>query len=142
MKKTYLIIPGNPTVASYYQSWKKEIENWNKDADVMYANSYVLFDRKLDYVAYSLAMLGHYEKLLLELKSDDKVIILGHSIGGYFALKLLEKHPEKIEKVIVMFPYIGYSTLKSLKFIRPLYLIDQVFPLVEIIAMCKNLFEK
>lgn len=141
MKKC-LLIPGNPAVAGYYQSWIQEIESQFKSIDMVYATSYVLFDRKLTYIEYEIAMLGHYEKLFLGLNPSEKVVIVAHSVGSYFALKLLEKYPDKIEKVIVMFPYLGYSTIKSLRFTWLFYSIDRYFPFVELVVRCKKLFQK
>lgn len=140
MKKTYLLIPGNPAVASYYYSWMDEIKSANPDIDITYATSYVLYSKKLNYVEYDLAMRKHYEDMFLALDASNKVTIIAHSVGSYFALRLLEKYPDKIEKVILAFPYIGYSSIKSLNFLPILYWIDRVLPLVEIISRFKRFF--
>jgi pimeloyl-ACP methyl ester carboxylesterase len=112
VKKPHLLIPGNPAVAEHYRSWIREIESRHGCASVTYASSHVLFSRRLNYLEYEAAMRGHYEALLLGLGSEEKVTVLAHSAGAYFALRLLEAHPERIERVVVMFPYIGYSTIK------------------------------
>ena len=139
MKKKCLVIPGNPAVASQYLSWIDEIKSQNEDLDISYATSYILFDRKLSYVKYHDAMCDHYEKILLKLGEEQKITILAHSAGSYFALRLLEKYPERIDEVILLFPYIGYSKIPLLYFVRIPYYIDRVFPLAEIVAFCKNL---
>ena len=136
------MIPGNPAVARYYQSWIKEIQNRNNQLSITYATSYVLFDRKLNYIKYDLAMQKHYEDLLFALPTTEKITLLAHSVGSYFALRLLNKYPEKIEKVIIMFPYIGYSTIKSLKIVGIPYVIDRLFPLAELVSWTKNVFQK
>lgn len=105
---------------------------------MIYASSHVKFSRRLNYLQYEAAMRGHYEALLLGLGSEEKVTVLAHSAGAYFALRLLEAHPEKIERVVIMFPYIGYSTIGWLRFIDIPYIVDRVFPLAEIVAWCKN----
>lgn len=142
MKKTFLLIPGNPAVARDYQSWMKEIEQQYPHIYMVYATSYVMFDKKLSYIEYDRAMRQHYEDVLLELNSSEKISIIAHSVGSYFAFRLLEKYPEKIEKVTVMFPYIGYSTLPSLRFVSIPYWIDRFLPLAEIVARYKNLFRR
>jgi pimeloyl-ACP methyl ester carboxylesterase len=142
MKKKCLLIPGNPAVASYYLSWINEIENQNKNIEIAYSTSYVVFDRKLSGSEYAKAIIEHHEKSLLALPSSEKITIIGHCIGGYIALKLLEKYPERIEKIIILFPYIGYSEIPSLRFIRPFNFVDRHFPLVEILARYKNVFQK
>jgi pimeloyl-ACP methyl ester carboxylesterase len=140
MKKRCLLIPGNPAVADYYLSWIQEIENRRPDMDIKYANSYVLFDRKLNYEEYDSTMRNHYKDIFLDLKSTEKVILIAHSVGSYFAFKLLEMYPEQIDKVIVLFPYIGYSSGPALKFTFVPYMIDRFFPLVEMVSRFKNLF--
>ncbi len=140
MKKICMLMPGNPAVESYYQSWIEEIEERNPEVSVTYATSYVFFDKKLNYIEYDHALREHYEKILLALATYQKVTIIAHSVGSYFALRLLEKHPEKIEKIIMLFPYIGPSTIRSLSFVSIPYLIDRFFPLVEIVSKCKNMF--
>lgn len=142
VKKTCLLIPGNPAIAGYYHTWMDEIVSQNKNLNMVYATSYVLFDRKLNYTEYDRAMRGHYERILLELSATEKIVILAHSVGCYFALRLLEKYPERIENIIIIFPYIGYSTIKSLKLLPALYMIDRVLPLAELVSRHKNLFQK
>ncbi len=141
MRQTCLLIPGNPAIERHYRSWIKEIET-QRQVEISYATSYVSFSRRLDPVEYDKAMCEHYESLLLQLSSSDKITVIGHSVGGYFALRLLERYPGKIEKVIILFPYIGYSTIKWLRYIWPLYFIDRFFPLAEIVSSGKNFFRK
>lgn len=138
MNTDYLLIPGNPAVESYYTSWIDEIKKRNKDMNIRYATSHVMFSRKLNYLEYENAMFAHYEKILAESPAE-KTTLIAHSAGSYFALRLLEKYPEKISKVIIIFPYIGYSTIKSLNFVEVPYVIDRLFPLAETIAFCKNI---
>ncbi len=134
-----MLIPGNPAIKSYYEEWIKEIKEEYEFWDITYATSYVLFDKKLSSHEYDQAMRSHYEKIFLEVANSEKVTIIGHSVGSYFALRLLEKYPEKVEKVIILFPYIGYSNIKLLNFIKIPYLIDLVFPLVEIVSKWKGI---
>lgn len=140
MKKVYMIIPGNPAVAGYYYSWIDEIKNRCADADAIYATSYVLFSKRLDYIKYPDLMFEHYEQTLLNLDSSSEIEIIAHSVGSYFALKLLEKHSDKIKKITVIFPYIGYSDFLYLKFLYPVYLLDKFLPLVEAVSVIKNFF--
>ncbi len=137
-----MIIPGNPAVAGYYYSWIDEIKSRCSNVDAIYATSYVLFSKRLDYVKYPDLMFEHYEQTLLSLDSTSEIEIIAHSVGSYFALKLLEKHPDKIKKVTVMFPYIGYSDIVYLKFLYPVYLLDKFFPLAEAISVAKNFFHR
>ena len=140
MNKRYLIIPGNPAIESHYRNWMKEIKKKIKNVNLTYATSYVIFDKKLNFLSYNLAMRNHYEKILLKLTKKEKVSIIAYSAGGYFAFRLLEKYPEKIEKVIVLYPYIGYDNYSIIRFVGIPYFIDRFFPLSELVSHLKFLF--
>lgn len=149
MKKPCMLIPGNPAVAEYYQEWIGEIEAAHPDLAVTYASSYVLFDKKLDYAQYDQALRDYYGNILLSLngegkdagdgQANQKVTIFAHSAGAYFALRLLEKFPEHVEKVVIMFPYIGYSKYFLLRFVYLPYIVDKFSPLVEFLSKHKAL---
>lgn len=141
MKKC-MLIPGNPAVAEYYQSWIEELTSANPNLDITYATSYVLFSKKLNYIEYDKALREYYAKIMLDLssKSDDGTItLIAHSAGSYFALRLLELYPEKIDKVFIIFPYIGYSQYNLLNYVYIPYIIDKFFPLVEFVSKYKNI---
>jgi len=142
MKKKCLLIPGNPAVADFYLSWIKEIQDSCPNIDITYATSYILFDRKLNYVQYDAAMQKYYEELFNAIKTEEKITLLAHSVGSYFALNLLEKYPDKVEQVIVLFPYLGFTSAKIFEFASIPYCIDRIFPLAEAVSGCKNLFKK
>lgn len=139
MKKNGMLIPGNPAISSYYQKWIEEIELANPLLNITYASSYVLFSKKLNYIQYDQALREYYGKILLELSKEDKVTLIGHSAGSYFVLRLLEQFPERIEKVILLFPYIGYSKYNLLNFVYLPYVLDKFLPLVEVISKYKNI---
>ncbi len=141
MNKKYFVIPGNPAVAGEYISWIDEIKKEKPDLDVSYATSYVIFDRKLNYKKYHDEMIHHYEQTICKPDNPEKIILISHSAGSYFALRLLEKYPEKIEKIIILFPYIGYSTIKLLNFVYIPYYIDRLLPLSETVSACKNILK-
>ncbi len=140
MKKKCMLIPGNPAIADHYTSWAKQISEAFPDMNVVYATSYVLFSRKIKNSEYDARMTKHYEEIFMQFASSEKITIIAHSVGSYFALRLLEKHADKIEKIVVIFPYIGYSAIKSLKYLPVLYWVDRVLPLVETVVTFKNFF--
>ncbi len=142
IKRECLLIPGNPAIERDYKLWMQEIQDRNKDVHITYATSYVLFDKKLNYSEYNIAMRRHYEELFLQLHTAEKITIIAHSAGSYFACRLLEKHADRIEKIIIIFPYIGYSDFKILEYVSIPYVLDRFFPLVEILSHFKNLFKK
>jgi pimeloyl-ACP methyl ester carboxylesterase len=141
MKNKYLLIPGNPSIAKYYHSWIDEIISLSKAKveNITFASSHICFDRKLSCVEYDHHMKDYYENIFLKLSDEGEISIIAHSVGAYFALHLLEKYPEKIGKIIILFPYIGYSKIKSLFFIKIPYYIDRVFPLTNLVSKYKDL---
>ncbi len=140
--KTCLLIPGNPAIEYQYRSWMQEIRHQHPNVHIVYASSYVLFSRRLNYLEYDQAMTAHYEHIFLGLDASDKIILLAHSAGAYFAFRLLEKYPDKIEKVIVLFPYLGYSRIPLLTLVSIPYWIDRFFPLAEVVSLGKGLSRK
>lgn len=142
MTKTYFLMPGNPAISNYYNNWANEIKKVDPKIKVIYASANILFNKNLDFVDYEQAMFSHYEKLFSKLIYSRQITIIAHSVGGYFALRLLEKYPKKIKKVILVYPYIGESTINPLNFVYLPYLIDRFLPLSETICFCKNIIER
>ena len=140
MNKNYMLIPGNPAVEVYYKDWMAEIKDQIKNIKLTYASSYVIFSRKLNYLNYNLAMRNHYERVLLKLSKKERVSIIAHSAGSYFAFRLLEKYPERIEKIIVLYPYIGYDNKMLIRFTGLPYIIDRFIPLSEMVSRLKFMF--
>ncbi|MFM2383894.1 MAG: Lipid-droplet associated hydrolase [Candidatus Parcubacteria bacterium] len=114
--KTCLLFPGNPAIQKQYTDWITEITIEDPTLDIRYISSYVIFDKHLDSATYDAFLLEHYEKIFLEAFQGTPLTLIAHSAGSYFALRILAKYPEKIDTVIVLFPYLGPSTIKSLRF--------------------------
>ena len=125
MKKQLLIIPGNPCAPKYYNLWKKELEK-NRNIECIVAKSEVLFDKYLNPEEYFLELESYYEKFMEKYNSKNPITVVGHSIGGYFALKLLEKYPKKIQKVILIFPYLGEESEKARKKLQRVYFFNKI----------------
>lgn len=138
MKKKYLLLPGNPSAAHHYETWAKEFEIVNPELNVSFITSYVIFDKKLDYFQYDAAMRKYYEDTLLKLADTEQVTIIAHSVGSYFALRFLEKFPEKISNVVVMFPYLWYTDAIYVKYLYPVYVADKFLPVSETVSKFKN----
>lgn len=141
MKITHLLIPGNPAITNCYTKWVEEIKKSNDSVNILYDASPAFFNKNLNFEEYNKAMFGHYEKILLKLTLNDPIKLIAHSVGGYFALKLLEKYPEKIQDVLLIYPYIGNSTIRSLRFVGLFYTIDRLLPFTETLVKFKNLLE-
>jgi pimeloyl-ACP methyl ester carboxylesterase len=139
MKNSCLLIPGNPSVENYYIEWVKEIEQSIPNTEAFFASSYVIFSKKLNYIEYDNEMRNHYEKILLNHFHGEPITIIAHSVGSYFALRLLEKHADKIKKIIIMFPYIGDCTVGYVKYLYPIYIADRFLPISEFFSVYKNI---
>jgi len=102
----YFIIPGNPSAKYYYQKWVNELQEeyiFDEFKTVMYP----LFSNELSPEEYFESMISFYEKEIKSYAQNSEINIIGHSIGGYMALKALERCPELIKKCIMVFPFMG-----------------------------------
>lgn len=51
---------------------------------------------------HTMDYLGDVVSAMLESLGVEKACIVGHSMGGYVALALLERHPEKVESIVLL----------------------------------------
>jgi pimeloyl-ACP methyl ester carboxylesterase len=135
------LLPGNPAVADHYRDWMREIESAHPEVAMSYSTSYTLFPRRLGDTAYERAVRAHHEATLLSLGAEGPVDIIAHSVGSYFALRLLESHPERVRRVTIIFPYLGKSNIWWMRFIWIPYALDRFVPLAEAVSWCKRLFQ-
>lgn len=140
--KTCLLFPGNPAIQKQYTDWITEIKIEDPTLDIRYISSYILFDKHLDSLTYDNRLLEQYEKIVLTAFEGESLTLIAHSAGSYFALRMLAKYPEKIDTVIVLFPYLGPSTIKSLRFVSIPYYIDRIFPLAELVSYFVRMYMK
>jgi len=106
----FFIIPGNPPARHFYEIWRDELKAAFKLESFQTTVDYFpAFDMGLDSYDYWDKMVEFYEDRFLDLmrKSDKKVVLVGHSVGGMIALEILKKHPEHIDKCVLIFPFLG-----------------------------------
>ena len=108
LKSKIIVIPGNPPASYFYEEWKKELERiTNNDVTIDYYPSF-------EDTTCSLEYLKKVEDFYLEqVKTNEKVVLIGHSIGGHIALKILEKYDAKIEHCILLFPFLHSAGFKA-----------------------------
>lgn len=71
---------------------------------------------------YSFHMLANNNRLLLDSLHIDKLIVLGHSMGGMLAARFALKYPERVEKLVLENPigledyqnFVPYQTIDEL----------------------------
>jgi len=115
-----IIIPGNPPASYYYEAWKQELERiTHHDVLIDYYPSF-------DDVSCSQEYLEKIEHFYAEqIQNHDKISLIGHSIGGHIALKLLEKYPEKIEHCVLLFPFLHSPGIKGKLMLGALHQINK-----------------
>ena len=119
----YLLIPGNPPAAHFYKLWGQEISSIQPGAEVRvspYPNLPHSINSPTEISNQILA--SHTANLLDFYKEQDAPItLIGHSLGGYYALKILEESSHMVEDAILLHPFLraphwrGKALLKSVR---------------------------
>ena len=102
-----IIIPGNPGVIEYYHNFMKSIHSALKDYHIFTIQHlghsfhdddsfYTLEDQ----VNHKIAFFDHIKD---EYPTSGKIVLIGHSIGAYMAVKVLSQRSQ-VFKVIQLFP--------------------------------------
>jgi pimeloyl-ACP methyl ester carboxylesterase len=117
---TIIIIPGNPPASYFYEAWKQELELiTHHDVLIEYYPSF-------NNITCSQEYLEKIEDFYAEhIKNHEKIILIGHSIGGHIALKLLEKYPEKIEHCVLLFPFLHSPGIRGKLMLSALHRINK-----------------
>jgi pimeloyl-ACP methyl ester carboxylesterase len=73
--------------------------------------------------AYDARMFARWVSALLDALGLDRVNLLGHSMGGRVALEVGMRHPDRIDRLVLMTPSMAWLSqpgwAKSLKLVRP-----------------------
>ncbi|MEA2467951.1 MAG: 4,5:9,10-diseco-3-hydroxy-5,9,17-trioxoandrosta(10),2-diene-4-oate hydrolase [Thermoleophilaceae bacterium] len=73
--------------------------------------------------AYDARMFARWVHALLDALGLDRVHLLGHSMGGRVALEVGMRHPDRIDRLVLMTPSMAWLSqpgwAKSLKIVRP-----------------------
>lgn len=137
------IIPGNPPALYFYKLWAGEIQREHAECSICISPYPHLPISNDSYRYLSDTAAIHSKELLTFYKAvKKKVIIIGHSVGAWMALQLLEEHNTIIENCFLLYPFLQRPSLKGrtiLKSIRHLYQI----PFVEdLLLNCRGILEK
>jgi pimeloyl-ACP methyl ester carboxylesterase len=110
----YFLLPGNPPALHFYESWKKEILQKFPQARVQVA-AYPSVAFSHDSALIMQQVLAAHLRSLEEFcgSSSRPATLIGHSLGGYFALKLSEERPELIKKAILIQPFLRAPTVRG-----------------------------
>lgn len=122
----FFLIPGNPPAVYFYNLWKEEIRSKHPSANI-FISAYPTIANTIDSTKFMhKVMLAHLENFNnFQKKSDNEITILGHSLGSYFALKILEQDPGLVKKTILLHPFIRKPTSKGKLILNTVKLINQ-----------------
>ncbi|CAC5364788.1 Lipid droplet-associated hydrolase [Mytilus coruscus] len=115
----FLIIPGNPGIAEYYDEFMKVLYQNSKNTIPVWTISHaghVSIPKSADNLAiekasYSVCSLEGQIKHKLTFIKDNiptnvKLVLIGHSIGCYMILKLLDDLDQQVLRCFMLFPTI------------------------------------
>jgi len=103
----FFILPGNPPARYFYELWAAEIRERHPDARIEVAK-YPLTPDIQDSRGYFRDLTNLLTKQFLEFRDREgaNISLVGHSLGGYLALKVLEKIPDDVESCYLLHPFL------------------------------------
>lgn len=110
--KTVMLLHGKNFNGAY---WKRTAEDLSKKGFRVIIPDQIGFGKssKPQYYQYSFSQLAENTNQILEKLKIEKLIVLGHSMGGMLATRFTIMYPEKVEKLILENP-IGLEDYKTL----------------------------
>eukprot|EP01080_Neovahlkampfia_damariscottae_P011583 gene11583-4827_t len=116
LEKMILIIPGNPGVVNFYDHFAKKL-HFSLNIPVIVVGYLGHSFENTVYSTYSIhEQLDHKEqfiKHLIEKYPKLSIHLIGHSIGGWVCLQLLNRNIENIKQFFGLFPTISYLNLSE-----------------------------
>ncbi len=106
------VIPGNPPIKHFYEMWMDELAQSLSASNVDTHIFPSIADRK-ESKEFLDEMTLFYENKIKQFSGNEEVIIIAHSIGGYFANQILIRNPQLIKKCMLVFPFLGKPNLKG-----------------------------
>ncbi len=137
------IIPGNPPALYFYELWAKEIKQEHPGCAVC-LSPYPRLPLSGDASKYLNDVADmHGEKLgIFQRAVGQNVTIIGHSLGGWMALRLLEKHNAIIENCLLLYPFLRRPSLKGRTILRLLYHFRQISSMENRLLKKRGVLEK
>jgi predicted alpha/beta hydrolase family esterase len=138
----YFIIPGNPPALHFYELWQKEIETQVPGA-MTFSSDYPILEKTADSHYFMQQVFQHHQnnfERFLE-KSHGPIILLGHSLGSYFCLKLMDQFHEKIKKTVLIHPFLRRPTKRGRWILQTVSSLNHLHPVKNIIIKNKNKLE-
>jgi hypothetical protein len=139
----YFIIPGNPPAVHFYKLWKKEIELFRPEAKVKICVYPRLEKENNSQVFFEKILLSHQEQLKQFYEEvQAPVTLIGHSLGGYFSLKLLEGSSDFIQQTILLHPFLRFPKKRGKLILRTVSFLEKSKTIQDLIVRKRNFLER
>lgn len=107
--KSIVIIPGNPGLGGFYIPFAHELYNlFNENISILII-SQAGHSPPIEYCFTLNEQIEHKIKTiekLLPMQRNHRLVLIGHSIGAFMVLKMLEKFQNKLDRAFLLFPTI------------------------------------
>lgn len=137
------IIPGNPPALHFYQLWAKEIQSLHAECSI-HISPYPHIQGKGPSLPYldNIAEVHGREFLAFQKEINGKVAVIGHSLGAWMALRVLEKHHAIIENCVLLYPFLRKPTLKARIILKMARHLHQIPRIEKLLSACRSSLEK
>ncbi|KAH9128327.1 hypothetical protein LEN26_007696 [Aphanomyces euteiches] len=109
-KTLVLMIPGNPGVPGFYEPFMRHMHQLSgQDVEIVglshtgHSLPWINNDETFDLETQVVDKLAYIQKRL-ERDSSLRLVLIGHSIGGHIALRLLNHYSAQIDKLVLIQP--------------------------------------
>lgn len=121
----YFIVPGNPPALYFYQLWKQEILALAPQSAV-YVSHYARlpWTRNSQQYLQQVAQIHIQQYLQFRAQVTGPIVLVGHSLGGWMALQILQELEDKVDRCILLQPFLTRPTWKGraiLSFVHSLH---------------------
>lgn len=114
------VIPGNPPAQHFYQLWAKEIEAKYQSVRVMISP----YPNTLTSLTDTITTHGQTLRKF-HLAHGQPIKLVGHSLGGWIALHLLNEHLNLINKCLLIAPFLERPGLKGRMILKGMHWLDK-----------------
>jgi pimeloyl-ACP methyl ester carboxylesterase len=103
----YFFLPGNPPATHFYEVWGSEVRERSPQSRTAVAK-YPLVEGYGDSQKYFEHLAQNVATQFLEFRErgPGPAALVGHSLGGYLALKILQAMPEEIDACYLFHPFL------------------------------------
>lgn len=137
------IIPGNPPAVYFYKLWAEEIRREYAECSI-HISPYPQLptsNNSFRYLKETASMHGR-ELLAFHKATGEKVMIIGHSLGAWMALHLLEEYSEIIESCLLLHPFLRRPSFKGRAILKSMRYLYRVPFMEDLLLSCRSILER